>query len=277
MKLLYSITIAVIIAIAINVAPAMASTPMDVTILSDMSAWPYGTFQASGPAVDAGLICPSGRLTDISGSTAGKQNPNLILFVHKHFVCDDGSGMFEMDLNVRIAESGFTVRWLIVAGDGSYLNLSGEGDIQTAVINGTIYDIYSGKLLSEASIPMAGDIKIFSDMSAWPNGTFTASGSAVETGIICPTGMVFDDSVSSSGGQSPVLLLFVHKHFTCDDGSGSFEMDLNVRIADSGTTAQWRIVSGFGSLEGLSGEGYLTATLTENALYDTYFGRINIH
>ncbi len=126
-----------------------------------------------------------------------------------------------------------------------------------------------------ASTPQ--DVTIVSDMSALPNGTFEATGPAVEAGILCPAGTVHDESVSAVGGQSPVSILFVHKHFECNDGSGSFEMDLNVRIASSGTLGRWLVVSGSGDYERLHGEGAVYATYTDTGLYDTYTGKLDVH
>ena len=277
MKLFTSLIITVVLAGAIFVAPAAAFTPQDVMIFSDMSTWPSGTFEASGPAVDAGFICPVGTVSDEVTSTAGGQSPVLILFVHKHLVCDDGSGTIEMDLNVQIASSGTTARWFIVAGSGRYQNLSGEGSVYATYTDSGFYDTFSGKLFIQSAVSTPRDVMIFSDMTTWPNGTFEASGPAVDAGFICPAGTVYDEVTSTGGEKSPVLVLFVHKHLVCDDGSGTIEMDLNARIAPNGTTARWLIVAGSGSYENLSGEGSVYATYLDQGFYDTFSGKLDLH
>ncbi len=146
MKKITYLIIAIILAFIVFITPAAASTPQDVTILSDMSGWPNGTFEASGPAVEAGSICPTGTVVDYTASTAAGQGSVLILFVHKHFECSDGSGSFEMDLNVRLGSNGTYARWLIVSGSGAYGNLFGEGWVYATYTESGLYDTYSGKL-----------------------------------------------------------------------------------------------------------------------------------
>ncbi len=146
MKIIIPIISVAILILAIFVPPAAAFAPQDVTIISDMSALPNGTFDAEGPAVEAGILCPSGTVHDESVSAVGGQSPISILFVHKHFECNDGSGSFEMDLNVRIASSGTLGRWLIVSGSGDYERLHGEGDVYATYTDTGLSDTYNGKL-----------------------------------------------------------------------------------------------------------------------------------
>jgi hypothetical protein len=242
-----------------------------------------GTFEAMGPAVEAGIVCPAGTVTDSNVKPVGWQSDQvLILFVHKQFVCNDGSGSFDMDLNVRIAPTGTTARWIIVGGDGSYANLSGNGGLTATGgdVPGLLIDTYTGKMHAVPAVAAApADVTILSEMSlSSGTGTFEASGPAVEAGILCPEGSVNDDNISAVGWQSnQVLILFVHKHFACNDGSGSFEMDLNVRIAPTGTTARWIVVAGDGNYERLAGNGGLVATaVSEVILIDTYSGKMHV-
>jgi hypothetical protein len=147
-------TMAFVLALALLTVPAAASAPADVTILSEMvlppDAAPYGTFVASGPAVDAGILCPAGDVFDVETRAAGYQSGRLVmLFVHKHFVCTDGSGSFEMNLNVQGAPAwprGTTAEWRVVAGDGDYAGLQGEGTPTADVAPGMVTDHYTGRL-----------------------------------------------------------------------------------------------------------------------------------
>jgi hypothetical protein len=143
--------IPLVLALALTVAPAAASAPEDVTIVSEMSvSAAAGTFEASGPAVDAGVICPAGDVYDLSSRAAGYQSNNhLNLFVHKLFVCSDESGAFEMDLNVRIVFSPqeTTAKWRVVAADGAYAGLHGNGKLTAVpVTEDILIDTYTGGL-----------------------------------------------------------------------------------------------------------------------------------
>lgn len=128
-----------------------ATTPDDVTIVSEMSVPDAsGTFDASGPAVDAGIICPHGNVYDLEARAVGYQSNRLtILFVHKLFVCDDESGSFEMDLNVRLVYSPqeTTAEWRVVAGDEAYARLRGNGKLTAFYPGGdVVIDTYTGGL-----------------------------------------------------------------------------------------------------------------------------------
>lgn len=133
-----------------------------------------------------------------------------------------------------------------------------------------------------ASTP--ADITIVAIMNPQPedptapySGTFAAYGSAVD-GVLCSSGTIQDIANPAAGWQSNrVIILKVHKHFMCDDGVRSFEMDMQVLIAPKGTTARWIITNSDGFDGHLFGAGGLTATLlSENELQDTYFGNVHI-
>ena len=150
MKLIRSFTIAVILALTIPAFSAAAATPLEVTIVSEM--WlssGSGTFEATGPAVDAGIVCPAGTVTDSNFSVVGWQSNQVqILFVHKQFVCNDGSGSFDMNLNVRVAPTGVTARWIVVGGEGPYMDLAGNGGLtaEGGDVPDLLIDTYSGKM-----------------------------------------------------------------------------------------------------------------------------------
>lgn len=60
-----SSTLLILLALVLGAFPASASSPLQVTIDSVMDLnTSTGTFVASGPAVDAGLFCPSGAVYD---------------------------------------------------------------------------------------------------------------------------------------------------------------------------------------------------------------------
>lgn len=109
---------------------------------------------------------------------------------------------------------------------------------------------------------------------------FTASGEAVDAGILCPSGTVDDLSVVAKGSPSaPYTILLVNKVFNCGDESGTFDVQLTVRLDNSThyTTASWRLVGGTQAYAGLHGNGKLAGTpiVPGISIYDVYDG--NVH
>jgi hypothetical protein len=88
-------------------------------------------------------------------------------------------------------------------------------------------------------------------------GPFTASGPAVDDGILCATGTAVNGDVRGAGFQSNRLFnLTVFKEFTCDDASGSFVLKLQVQVNSvRGTSFNWVVVSGTGEYVDLHGRG----------------------
>ena len=88
-------------------------------------------------------------------------------------------------------------------------------------------------------------------------GPFEATGIAADDGLLCAQGEVFNTAISGAGFQSNRLFnLTVFKEFTCDDGSGTFLVKLQVQVNfSSGTSFNWVVVSGTGDYEDLHGTG----------------------
>lgn len=128
-----------------------ATPPTDVvfevetTIPGDGPA--FGPFTASGPAVDAGLMCPSGDTVDLIGKFAGTQSPTgFNILVVKVFTCDDGSGDFVVKMQVRFDRKGDNFRWVVMDGTGEYERLHGTGDGSGFPFTGGVFDVFSGGL-----------------------------------------------------------------------------------------------------------------------------------
>jgi len=151
-KLGFGVLAIAIIIIVLPVFTVLAVPPLDVHIEADEVIGPGSDpFIASGPAVDAGIMCPNGDVTDVSASVSGPPNGTFrILRVHKHFVCADGSGTFDIKMVVRLdlITSWTTARWNLIGGTGAYAGLHGTGSLIGIpdVPNTSIYDIYDGKL-----------------------------------------------------------------------------------------------------------------------------------
>ena len=135
--------------------PAAAATPTQVTIISNMT-FPgpdqpnVGDFTATGPAVDAGLICASGDVTDIRYVFGGFQSGRGVqIQVVKAFECDRTDETIYIKIQVHVNPDGTeSFTWVVLDGTGPYGKLAGSG--AGATINQTPNgntNIYTGFLL----------------------------------------------------------------------------------------------------------------------------------
>jgi hypothetical protein len=126
---------AAIVAIAVVAVPAAAATAQQVTIVSNVTFNPdgpnFGDFTASGPAVDQGLMCPTGDFVDTGIKFAGFQSRtgHVQLLVTKLFTCDDGSGTFAVKLQINANfETGIeSFAWVAQGTSGEVGSLRGAG------------------------------------------------------------------------------------------------------------------------------------------------------
>jgi hypothetical protein len=148
-KLIFVALIAMLL-LVLSVAPGAASTPpsavefeVETTIPTEGPS--FGPFTATGPAVDAGLLCNSGDTIDVFGKGSGFQSGiGWNAQVVKLFTCDDGSGEFFVKLQVRIDWQGDNFRWTIVGGSGAYEKLRGTGEGIGLPMPDGILDVYDG-------------------------------------------------------------------------------------------------------------------------------------
>ena len=146
--------ILVVMAIA---GPVGAASPESVTLVSHVTFNPdgpnYGDFDASGDAVDTGLICGSGTFVDTGIRFAGYQSDRGIvqLQVVKEFTCDDGTGTFVVKLQIQADfDTGIeSFTWVVLSGTGEYRSLHASGSGST-VPNAPIGNIntYEGFVLN---------------------------------------------------------------------------------------------------------------------------------
>lgn len=89
-------------------------------------------------------------------------------------------------------------------------------------------------------------------------GDFTASGPAADSGLICGAGDVLDVGVIFVGFQSDRgYQVLVRKAFTCDDGSGTIFVKIQVHGNNDGTeTFSWVVLGGTGAYVDLHGSGF---------------------
>lgn len=143
MRLLTLLVLAASLAVATNAALATPAEPPAAFKVSITSA-PDGPFTASGNDV-----CPSGQAsTPFAAVTRTFSDGSLDLDVNKTFVCDDGSGSFDMLLFVRLkmVNGQFTnnFRWMITSGTGAYEELSGFGTGEGITTDRAV-DLYTGR------------------------------------------------------------------------------------------------------------------------------------
>ena len=117
-------------------------------------------------------------------------------------------------------------------------------------------------------------------------GTFNAYGPAADSGTVCEHGWTVDLSttvVPKKGPSPSPTILKVLKEFGCTDLSGTFFVELRVRIySEKGTTFNWVIKGGTDDYEGLkgNGNGYVDHDLFNGGtvpvgVYDIYNGKLH--
>ncbi len=105
-------------------------------------------------------------------------------------------------------------------------------------------------------------VEIVSHMNFNPDGPnfgdFTATGSAVDSGLVCASGTVLDTGIVFGGFQSGrSAQILVRKTFTCADGSGTFFVKIQVHLDFETATESftWVVLGGTGNYESLRGSG----------------------
>jgi hypothetical protein len=85
---------------------------------------------------------------------------------------------------------------------------------------------------------------------------FVASGPAAADGLVCDAGTVVDASGKVTGASPTGFNYQGVKHFTCEDGSGEFFVNLAARIDfRKGVTFNWNVLWGTGDYVDLHGAG----------------------
>jgi hypothetical protein len=148
-RILVSVVAATALLIA-TAAPIGATPPTDVVfeVETSLSGDP-SPFVASGPAASAGLVCATGIVIDASGKVAGASPTGFNFQGIKHFICDDGSGEFFINLQARIDfRKGVTFSWNVLRGTGDYVDLHGAGSGVGLPFCGPdcVFDLYEGGL-----------------------------------------------------------------------------------------------------------------------------------
>lgn len=147
----HSILIAFIL-LAVTVSTVFAAPPMDVHIeVTEYINTSGETFNASGSAVDAGVVCPTGTVDDLVVDVSGPPGGIFrILNVLKRFNCEGSGDTFDVQLVVflDLTTNETTARWNITGGTGAYAGLHGNGSlVGTPIVPGnSILDVYDGNM-----------------------------------------------------------------------------------------------------------------------------------
>ncbi len=162
---------ALVLVVPIVGVRAEAAGPQDVaiTIQTMLGSPSRGPFVATGPAVDAGIMCPGGRTVDVSLVIApDPTTPGITTYdVLKLFACGiEGTadtGSFVLRLLVRAESSGSTTySWSVAGASGRFSGMTGAGTGYATPAAYGVDDHLTGALLagpaptSGTSFRMAG-------------------------------------------------------------------------------------------------------------------------
>jgi hypothetical protein len=123
---------------------------LPVRLVSDL---PAQLFEASGAAVDAGVICPSGTTEFTDEGTPPKQEGASGRW-EDVYTCDDGSGTFTIGADgfIDVDERTHSGVWDIGSGTGRYETLTGGGGVFTGPTGpDTWSDDLIGRVTSETN------------------------------------------------------------------------------------------------------------------------------
>jgi hypothetical protein len=103
-----------------------------------------------------------------------------------------------------------------------------------------------------------------------PSGVFTSDGS-----VVCASGTTSNNTFASAVRSPNGLIFHVRKTITCDDGSGTFTLQLQARIGfnvGDNTFGPWVVLGGTGAYENLHGQGTVVGTQLGPGVHDAYTG-----
>lgn len=122
------LVLATIAAVGFSPGNAAATPPTEVvfaveTNLVSPAPAPFGAF---GQAVDDGIVCSVGTVSDATGKATGFTRNGFNFQGIKQFTCEGGE--FFINLQARIDfRRGVTFHWNVLRGTGDFENLHGAG------------------------------------------------------------------------------------------------------------------------------------------------------
>jgi len=107
-----------------------------------------------------------------------------------------------------------------------------------------------------------------------PGGTFTSDGS-----VVCASGTTSNQTFETGFQSDRGVIFHVRKTIDCDDGSGTFTLQLQARagfnVGDM-TYGPWSVLGGTGDYTGLRGRGTVTGTFSPGGVIDLYEGWLQL-
>lgn len=143
--------VAASLAVMALITPVAAGASQQVTLVSTTTFNPvgpnYGTFVASGPAVDGDLICATGSFVDTGLKFAGFQSGKAVqITVDKAYTCPDGSFFVKMQIHANF-DGTEAFSWVVTGGTGPYSGLKGSGTGTTVPTDDGNINTFVGHLL----------------------------------------------------------------------------------------------------------------------------------
>ena len=126
-----------------------------------------------------------------------------------------------------------------------------------------------GVLPAVAAPPQATSFTVVEQFEP-ESGVFRSDGS-----VVCASGTTSNDTFGSGFQSDRGVIFHVRKTITCNDGSGTFVLQLQARagfnIGDM-TFGPWVVLSGTGDYANLHGRGTVTGTALAGRVSDVYVG-----
>jgi hypothetical protein len=142
LRAVVAVIAATLVVTSLLVGPVAAAQPQPVSIALQTS-FNYPDPNGGTFAVTSGgaQICPTGTQVDISFVGGGwPTDRNLELLITKRFTCDDGSGTFDLELQIHIVGPTERFTWVVKGGTGPYEHLHGTGSAITIYHEGNTYN-----------------------------------------------------------------------------------------------------------------------------------------
>ena len=131
-----------------------------------------------------------------------------------------------------------------------------------------------GAAPATAAPPTPVTFSVHEEFGPPPIGVFTSDGS-----VVCAKGTTSNLTFGSGFQSNRGVIFHVRKTITCDDGSGTFTLQLQARagfnVGDR-TFGPWTVLSGTGDYTHLRGAGTVTGTQSPGAVDDAYVGWLSL-
>ena len=150
-------TLLAALSMVLVVVPApLAGAKQSLDVEMEVAVIP-GTFEASGPAVDAGLMCEGGTMVPLMEKYAGQSDVVSNLQVIAEFTCADG-GVLDGDtfivkqqlhIDLTADPVSWTFSWVVKDGTGAFTQLHGNGDGTGSLLDAPPFgpfDVLEGRL-----------------------------------------------------------------------------------------------------------------------------------